>query len=482
MTLGNVLTFISIIVAMFSFAFSSNRKVIFYKFTKVDISIGILSIISISYLLMFDFIEANGLYIHALFIDNNKFPSPSEWAYIISIVSLLWLGFKSFLSRRIPLSNRRILFDYYEDLIHENIPLLVDYLRTYHSKEIKKKIERLNEYNKENENERDDLSEFHLSDKREEILLPSTFEILFNSEFIQGIVSKKYEIYYLSIISKLRNEKVGGFKDAVEFFYRTMLRESDNVLTDAIENTNNELDDDDYPHIAYRLYEYKFSELTFSDLNFTINLEVWRSFGEEGIRSAETDDLFQKQNNEWLSERFLSSPAYLCLRFYDILIRQIIYDSLKYTDKYKSSSYIYDYYLFLVCEGTLKNTYKTGYTGSFAERLVGDTINVIYLLLEIQVRNSVELYITSLTRILTSLIETKYLPEEKRISLAKWFLEKYLDLTIQTGDKDIFDCIDKPFKEIIIRCKSTMEKGYSIIDKSKYTNYNNYDYIKSIFE
>lgn len=72
--------------------------------------------------------------------------------------------------------------------------------------------------------------------------------------------------------------------------------------------------------MAYKLDEYPFSRLSFSNVDFVCNLEIWRSFGEEGLKDASINLFYSAQTDEWTNEKYENLPAKICLDFYDILI------------------------------------------------------------------------------------------------------------------------------------------------------------------
>lgn len=475
MTLGNVLTFISIIIAVFSFAFNSNRRIIFFKFTRKHLYVCILVILVISGLLMSDLLE-NQIPILKIFeVDQNWLPKPSQWAYIIAIIFLFYITYKSFFSKYIPNRNKLGLLEYYQDLIHENISLLIDYLRDYHSKEISDKIENLNNLHDEDKNVVTQMDEPE-EDTTTFSSPSSLFDIIFNRSFIANSIDNNYELYFLESIVKLRNLRVDGFKDAVEFYYRTLLQESNNVIVEAINNTANESGDG----ITYRLYEYKFSELTFSDVSFPIELKVWHAFGEEGIRSASTNNIFKREHGEWSRAEFEKTPAYICIRFYDILIRQIISGVYKKQLVDEKALFIYPYYLYQVCEAAIVNAGTENFNKSYAEILLLEMRMCIYYLLNISLKFKVYIFVDALLNVLKSIVDLSHLSEENKIKFSQWMFEHFIDLLSKTSDESVKSQFLNILKELVNSKPIIMQKGFASIDTIKYFSYPDYNEIRKL--
>lgn len=482
MTLGNVLTFISIIIAVFSFAFNSNRRIIFFKFSYADLILGTAVIVVVSYLLMFDLMAVNGWYVKSLYIVSDRLPLPSQWAYIISILSLIYLSYKSFVSKYIPNSRREGLMNYYNELINEDIPLLISYLRSYHQNEIKNLIDYLNFLEDKEHSfckKAKHLNRFHEKRKASN---KGILDIIFNLSFIRGSIEKHHELYFLETTKQLTNINVVGYKKAVQYYYNTLLTTSNNTLVEALNNTNNFLDEHHLLDVSYRLYEYRFSELTFSDIHYVESLDIYRVFGEEGMKSASKDSLFRTRNNEWLEDDYKKTCAYLNLCFYDILIRQIIYAYIKNPQDIQRVPNVYPYYLYLICDEAIKNTGANNYVNSFAERLVSDTQSVVYQLLDTSIRHSISYGVYSLAFLLNSFVELSSLNTQEKTKFGVWILEVYLSLAAECKDAIIKEILNKELQEGINKSRNIMSISFQKIDNAKYVNYPDYKFVATFFK
>ena len=113
MNIGNFLTVFSILIALVGFAYNSNRKIIIYKLSKSDYIIAIVLVLLANYLLLFDWVEANGWYFDCFMHEGNSYLLPNQWAYIVTSLLLFYVMYKFWVCNRIPERNRTKLLRYY---------------------------------------------------------------------------------------------------------------------------------------------------------------------------------------------------------------------------------------------------------------------------------------------------------------------------------------------------------------------------------
>lgn len=428
MTLGSILTICSILIAMISFAYNSYQRIVLYKFHYGHIFVVVTVLLLISYLLMFDFMVAHGCYIKALYLEGNYMPLPEQWAYIITLIFLGLCVWKFFFSHNIPRCRYKDLICYYEELIEGNTLLLIRYLREYHSKDISKHIDLINKFCEEEENNEELLFKEpneEQSTKSSPNLPALIFErIIFNPSFVRAGI-KHNSIFFLDMVSQFTSDRVNGLKDAVGCYYCTLLQEKNPILCESINHTNNLKFDTQYQHIAYRIDEYKFSELTFGNLDFTCNLEVWKAFGEEGLKDAEMNPFYQRKTNEWTREEYRKMPARLCLSFYDILIRQLVYRGLK--ENLQSQEFIYPYYIYLICNAAIKSNAEYLDNNIYALELLDDAKWFIYEWIDILVKNGQSRYLGSILDIVNSIICISDISKDLKFDFSKKIIEKCKD-------------------------------------------------------
>lgn len=476
MNVGNFLTVFSVLIALVSFAYNSNRKIILYKVTLCDfVYVGVFLLLA-NYFLLFDWVEANGWYVDSFMHEGNSYLLPSQWAYVITLVFLLCVLWKIFACNTIPNRNRKKLLAYYEELILSDIPFLINCICRYHRKEIKRDIIRLNKVVSN-----DDEKDFYAwgepkagNVKTEPVTILQ--RIVLNHSFIQESIRHCYPLFFLEQVCGLKTDKLVGIKEAVECYYRTLLGESNSVLVDAISHTNNFLQDNECGNVAYRLYEYKFSLLTFGNIDFACNLKVWRAFGEEGLRNAELSNFFYEEVSEWKEAAYGKQPAKLCLNFYDILIRQIIYEYVKKGNVNGEPPFIYPYYLYLICNALAVD--EEHFEGTYVESFWNDLRLTLSSLLEVHKDHNIHLYYADLLHIIESLIMISDYSEKQKSELLKWLMEFYIE-------EDVLEAVDDYYKGqikvILVNIKEQnprqISEAWRQIDVGKYGNYPNFQTI-----
>lgn len=495
MSLGHILTVFSVLVAIISFAYNSNHKIIFYKFSRCDIYKGGAVLVLVSCLLMFDWMQGLELVIPCLFFESEKFPKPEQWAYIITVATLACIVYKSFYSKSIPQERQRELIVYYSELIESNISLLISYIKEYHQKDLLSYLKELDKGLKteRKSREQEEVPIFGDSQNKDEEEQPCRnlsalifSEIILKPSFITESISHHYPSFFLEIVKDLTSPDVVGYKEAVETYYRTLLQSRDRNLTEAINGTENFLNDDS---IRYRITDYRLSELIFENLDFTYNLEVCRSFGEEGMRSAKIDSIFAKTTDEWLDEEYRKTSARLCISFYDIFIREIIGREYAGTTS-DNRLYIYTYYLYHICNEALENVGEGKYEGLYVEKLIEDTKSVIYNLLICIVKKGDTRFLSELLRVINSLLEISALPENEKVVLAKWYMETFMEFAHHcqnnTTTEFFFQCLKscegKPYKQYFIQSWNSTDYHNDGVDHAKYTSYSRYDNLKNYLQ
>lgn len=473
MNIGNFLTVFSIMIALVGFAYNSNRKIIIYKLSKSDSIIAIVLVLLANYLLLFDWVEANGWYFDCLMHEGNSYLLPNQWAYIVTSLLLFYVMYKFWGCNRIPERNRTKLLRYYEELVLSDIPFLINCICKYHQEEIQNDIAKVNK-DTQNENNGDlfawdEPKADEVKTKSETVLQ----RIVLNHSFIQESIRHSYPLFFIEQVCELKTDRLVGTKEAVECYYRILLREQNSMLVDAISHTNNILQDDKCNNVAYRLHEYKFSSLTFSNIDFVVNLEVWKSFGEEGLRDAETSEFFSKQVTEWNNDEYNKHPAKLCLNFYDILIRQVIYEYVRKENVNGEPPFVYPYYLYLICNAMAVD--EEHFEDTYVESFWNDLRLTLSSLLKVHEDHNVHFYYAELLFVIESLVMISNYSEIRKTKLLTWLIEFYIE-------KDCVEAIDDYFKDqlkdVLVKIKGQMPRQISEawrqVDIAKYSNYPNF--------
>jgi hypothetical protein len=174
-----------------------------------------------------------------------------------------------------------------------------------------------------------------------------------------------------------------------------------------------------------------------------------------------------------LEDSYTQSPARLCVAFYDIFIRKYLYDYLKNNAILETTPSVYIYYLFFNCKEAISRLNEISDT--YAERLYKDTCDVIYALLEIQLKYNCLIFMRSLSDVLESFFSITNLNKEWKKSHAKWLIESYFNLTNHDFEVNGIKDFEKCFYGIVSNSPSSFIEAISILDTARYAGYQNYE-------
>lgn len=490
MDISDVLTVLSIAIAVLSISYASDRKIWLYKFTKWDRRICILWFLTANYFIFFDFFYANGWYFPQLMRTEGLYFRPKTWAYLITIITTAYFMHKIY-ANRFPKSRYEALTNYYLTLINTNFYLLSNYLNEFHKKDIQKHIELFNKRIKEEEYENNDEPDFDESNEgnithkdNESYPLAGLIisRIIFNKNFITESIGRQ-PLLFLELIHNLQSN-IFNSQTCIEFYYRHLIQERNSYLTEGLNRIENFISTGDFSDTVYQLTDSNLAQLTFGNLAFTCRMEIWKAFKDEGLKDAETNKFFSLKTDEWKDTRYYTTPARICLKFYDILIRELICHWYK-TPKDKSER-IDLHYLYLISKGvwidfqSMSDNYYAEKT--YAEKFFDDTLSYMYAWLSCMKKHNRPQHQDDILQIVTLIIILDDYPDELRFEAAKWLLNTFLNLTL---GMDIKDNLVSLFQSKIIEVQRKDRNNYLLIgwdclDHAKYSSYPLYEHLKRL--
>lgn len=443
MSVSDILTILSIAIAILSISYASDRKIWLYKFSKWDCCICALWFLMANYFIFFDFFHAHRWYFPELMRTDGFYLRPKTWAYLTTIVSVIYFGCKIY-ANSFPRSRYKALTDYYLTLINTNFFLLMSYLHEFHEKKLEKYIHTFNQAvekrikAQKDEPEFDDL--FADSEKSEDDA-PSLSglifsKIIFNPIFITESV-RQQPVAFLEFVHGLKYADIEGSQELVESYYRQLISERNVCLTEGLNRTENFVSTGEFGNTAYRLTDSRFAQLTFENLAFTCRMKVWQAFGEEGLKDAYTNNFFSQEVNEWRDAQYHVTPARICLKFYDIFIRELT--SHWYKSPEDDLEHIYVHYLYMIGEGVW-NISHGDLTNSYAKKLFNDMLSNMRDWLSCMEKHGRLQHQQEILHIINLVITLDGYPEMLRVEAATWLLETLLDLSSKRN-------IAKPFMD-----------------------------------
>jgi hypothetical protein len=135
MSISDLISILSIILAILAFLDENDRAFIRNKFGTADFILITVIFCYINFLLFFDWWYKQVSFINIFVIDD--FPKASTWAYIISILTLIWINYKIFFAK-FPKTNYISLIRYYSALLtKKESNRLLRYILTYNRRDLK---------------------------------------------------------------------------------------------------------------------------------------------------------------------------------------------------------------------------------------------------------------------------------------------------------------------------------------------------------
>lgn len=481
MCISDILTIFSIAVAAISIAYSSDRKIWFFKLSKFDGLIFVIWFIFANYLIFFDYFYVNGIYLSCFMKTEGFCLKPEIWSYIITIGFLAYMAYKVSFGK-FPRNQYEKLTDYYATLIDSNFLLLANYLNENHSKAFAKYIQDFNTRIKKGQKKSSVNGYYFESDtepnktknKKNKVPLVSLIysKIIFTPAFIKNSISCR-PLLFLSFVNELKYANIVNSKECVQLYYRKMIYERNAYLADGLNSTINYLGNNKN-ETAYRLTDSTFSRLTFENLKFTCQFEIWRAFGEEGLRDAATNNLFHQVENEWTDIQYNTTPARICLKFYDIFLRELICHYYESSDA--KCEFIYLHYLYNICEGVWKGIVDAK-VQSYALKFFNDLLSNMCRWLQCMKEYNCLQHEIDVLRIAENIIRIGDFPDEIKTEASSWLMKTFLELS-KDKDAEDRDQLVENFFQVIKQLKDNetviIKDGWEKLDKVKYYSYSYY--------
>lgn len=452
MSVSDILTILSIAIAILSISYASDRKIWLYKFSKWDCCICALWFVITNYFIFFDFFHAHGWYFPELMRTDGFYLRPKTWAYLTTIVSVIYFVCKIY-ANRFPRSRYKALTDYYLTLINTNFFLLMNYLHEFHEKKLEKYIHAFNQAIEKRIKAQKDEPEFDglfADSEKSEDDAPSLSglilsKIIFNPIFINESV-RQQPVAFLDFVHGLKYSDIEGSQELVESYYRQLISRRNVCLTEGLNRTENFVSTGELGNTAYRLTDSHFAQLTFENLAFTCRMKVWHAFGEEGLKDACTNNFFGQEVNEWRDAQYHVTPARICLKFYDIFIRELT--NHWYKDQEEEAEFIYLHYLYMIGRGVWANFHGdlNDLNKSYVKKLFDDILSNMRDWLSCMERHNRLQHQSEILNIIKCIITLDDYPETLRVEAAKWLLETILDLSRERNIAESF--VDTYLNEI----------------------------------
>jgi len=368
MTISDIITIISLVIAIVAIISEKNRKHLLLKFSYFDLGLYISAFILINYFVFYNHFYSKGLYLDILYFKTFGLKNPLYYSYIISIVVLISILFKIWFSFY-PYRKKTKVIKYYKSLIENNdIPTLLDLIETYHLNDTCNYIRRSKDYNPDSEdwfNER--FRRISVKEKVINALKRSwqnfnpysklnrysysryiLYNIINDPAFV-ALASNDRPYFFATLIKHFKKKKRNSFPDDLTKLFLVELIKTKNFwLIKELKLSDNF--DTGQPESFFD--ENKIIAALIQDVSVAETNEIWIPFGEEAIKEIENEmnlGIDSRLNQEYRNGDILwEYKTYISIRFFKILIIESI------AQKYSGTHFFLHYYWYIT-DKILKN-------------------------------------------------------------------------------------------------------------------------------
>lgn len=372
MTISDIITIISLVIAIVAIISEKNRKHLLLKFSNFDFGLYIIAFLLINYFVFYNQFYSNGYYLDFLYFENFGLNNPSNYSYIISILVLVNILFKILLSFY-PNRKRNKVLKYYRSLIENSeIPMLLDLIEKYHLKDIGKYIRKSKDYDPDSNQWM--FERFRKISPKEKVLnklkviwqnlnkysklnkytyANNVLHNIINDPAFISLASNVRPYLFANIFIEFKKEKRDSFpSDLINHFLSVLIKDKNFWLCKELKQSENfDSGQPDWFFDENKIIASLIQDVSVADVN-----EIWRPFGEEAIKEIESEKnlgsesrLYQQYRNDDLLWDY---RVFISIKFFNILIIESI------VQKYSGTHFFLHYY-WHITEKILKNFIST---------------------------------------------------------------------------------------------------------------------------
>jgi hypothetical protein len=358
MTTSDIITLVSLVIAIVAIINEKNRKHLLLKISVIDKIIFVVAFFLLIYFAFYDSFYSRGLYIPQLYFPNKMLPkNPNNWAFPIALISLFYFFYKIWGSF-FPDKAKEKVIDYYEKQIENGeLTFLIDLIETYHKKDIIKYINKGRDYSTEDTWWKERYRKIPISEKlkrnynttirklfifswqnRSAYASWVLHNILTNPGFI-SFTAKHRPYFFADIVVHFKPNKMDHFpQDLVNSFLSELIAEKSFWLKKELKQSENF----DSGQPEYFFTENKILGGLLKDLSVAHVNHIWQPFGEiafDDIVEEREEGRNSKLYREFREEDFFwNYKVYFGIQFFKIIIIEAI------VRKYNKSHFFFSYY------------------------------------------------------------------------------------------------------------------------------------------
>jgi hypothetical protein len=357
MTVSDIITLVSLVIAIVAILSEKNRRHLLLKFHLVDFLLFGLSFVLINYFVFYDYFYSKDIFISQLYFSSYGIHNPNNYAYIIAISSILYFFYK-ILYAFYPFGKISSVSKFYGHLIENGeTSFLLDLIDRYHKNDIIKVVQRSDDYKSEDYSWQES---FHPETLNKVIrkwfsgifrgLFPYSWSnrkayaqlvlhsILNDPAFIM-LASNMRPYMFSEILATFNKNKRNSFpNELVNTFLHELLKHKNFWLKKELQQSQkHDYGQPEIFHVENRILSALLRDLSVSDVN-----GVWRPFGKIAIDEIEEERINgyeSKMFQEFREEEFLwEFRTYFTIQFFKIIVIEAL------VKKYSESHFwLYNY-------------------------------------------------------------------------------------------------------------------------------------------
>lgn len=450
MGVTDIITLISLLIALIAIISEKNRKHLLLKFQWTDYILLTIGFLLINYFVFYQKFYTHGLVLQCLYFESFGLSNPKDYAYLFTVVLLVFIAYKILFSFY-PMYQQGKVLRYYQQLIENNdSSFLMDLIERYHKKDIISLVQ-------ESPDESNDQKDFfvrrfkkisfkeRLSTQRKLLvrtLFPSSklnrygyaggvLNGIINDPAFVEITANQRPYFFPDIFHVFTKKKRGSFpSELVNSYFRELLKHRNFWLRKEIKKS----EDNDYGQPEWFFDENRILSSVLFDLSVADENEIWQSFGDEAVREIQNEKLLGYNSKMFNPHRdtedlriFITHDA---IQFFKILIVEAIKKDID------DCHFWLHYYAIIV--DTILETYEQfppkdiDNDNSILNQFIDEIISNIFLWLRILNEKNKRIFLINILmsfgNMVDSLTKSLHYSEKNKIQLLDRVLSYYCNL------------------------------------------------------
>lgn len=379
---SDFLMLISIVLAIVTIAAANNKKIWLYKFDKWILTIVLFIVLWINYLIFYDDFRSRGWYLP--FFECDWGVEGTIIAYIVSVTSIIALILYIAKSNYFPIKRHNEIIRYYKDLLYSNFPLLLEYIDTYHKRELERHIKSINKWAQKEDSKdifeliNDEREYEKSSEKKSHKMIPLPIRILNDLILTKPFIDNSMKIapfWYLELFSNLETTRIPNAKEMIQYYCVQLVKSNNYTFMQEL----HEMFNHDDMNVLEILQDTSYLKLLFSDNYFITRFDIIQAIGESALLEAKTRrSLFSVKTASEIGGKYESSICYQFVMLHILLYRYLAAQKekngvTKKSTEYEKYFFLHSNYIVWLYE-EIQETYIVSTEETFANRLKTDII------------------------------------------------------------------------------------------------------------